>query len=164
MKASDIIVVMGVSGSGKSTIGKLLADQLHLPFLDGDDYHPQENVLKMQAGIPLSDPDRHSWLLRLHHLIGDLRNQDGGVLACSALKESYRKILSDGITDRIKWVLLEGEYDLIKERIQLRQGHFMPLELLASQFDTLEIPPYAIRISIDNNPETIVSCIMSALA
>ena len=85
---------MGVSGSGKSTIGRMLADALHLPFCDGDDYHPAENVLKMRAGIPLDDTDRYGWLQRLHVLAIDLLKRQGGVIACSALKESYRQILS----------------------------------------------------------------------
>lgn len=159
-----IIVVMGVSGSGKSTIGKMLAEAMHLPFYDADDYHPAANVQKMQAGIPLDDVDRFSWLTRLHALAEDLLNENGGVIACSALKESYRQILSDGIEPHIKWIFLEGEYDLIESRMQDRHGHYMPVGLLKSQFDALEIPSYAIRVSITNSPAAIVQQIMNAVS
>ncbi len=154
---------MGVSGSGKSTIGRMLAEALDLPFFDGDDYHPAENVAKMQAGIPLQDEDRYAWLMRLHLLAIDLLKQNGGVIACSALKESYRKLLIDGVAKDVKWILLEGEYDLIKERMEARTGHYMSADLLNSQFAILEIPSYAIRISIDNSPETITEHIMNSL-
>jgi len=163
MMQTSVIIVMGVSGSGKSTIGQMLAHALHLPFFDGDDYHPVENVSKMQAGIPLNDADRYSWLQRLHALASDILKQNGGVIACSALKESYRKLLMDGIAHQVKWILLDGEYDLIKDRMQGRRAHFMPIELLASQLDTLEIPSYAIRISIDATPGAIVDQIMNDL-
>ena len=158
-----IIFVMGVSGSGKSTIGKMTAHKLDLPFFDGDDFHPEENVTKMQAGIPLNDEDRYVWLNKLNEIALDNANQEGSVIACSALKESYRMILMDGIEDRVKWIFLDGEYNLIKNRMQERKTHFMPVKLLQSQFDALEIPSYAIRISIDKTPENIVMQILKHL-
>ena len=158
-----IIFVMGVSGSGKSTIGKMLSEKLKVPFFDGDDFHPEENVRKMQAGIPLTDEDRYAWLMRLHEVASERAKQEGGIIACSALKESYRKLLMEGIEDNVKWIFLEGEYGLIKERMLSRSAHFMPTKLLSSQFDTLEIPAYAIRINIDTTPEIIVDHIMNQL-
>jgi len=163
MKYPGVIFVMGVSGSGKSTIGKLLAHELHLPFYDGDDYHPEENVSKMRAGIPLNDEDRSSWLGRLHILALDLVDKDGGIIACSALKESYRKMLMEGITNRVTWIYLEGEMDLIKARMEARREHYMPTTLLQSQFDALEIPEYAMRITIDACPEEIITKITTQL-
>jgi len=162
MKAK-VIFIMGVSGSGKSTVGRMLAQALHLPFFDADDYHSAENVSKMQAGIPLNDVDRYSWLKQMHSIASDCVNEKGGVIACSALKESYRELLMDGIDHQVKWILLEGEYDLVKERMLKRTEHFMPVELLTSQLNTLEIPSYAFRISIDAAPEKIVEQIMKAL-
>ena len=111
-----------------------------MPFYDGDDFHPQGNVEKMRAGIPLEDADRYSWLQRLHGLAIDLLNQKGGVVACSALKESYRKILMEGIAHHVKWILLDGEYDLIRMRMQKRTGHYMPVDLLNSQLATIAVP------------------------
>jgi carbohydrate kinase (thermoresistant glucokinase family) len=162
MKAK-VIFIMGVSGSGKSTIGRLLAQQLRIPFFDADDYHTAANVSKMQAGIPLDDADRYSWLKQMHSIASDCAKQKGGVIACSALKQYYRELLTDGINQQVKWIFLEGGYDLIKERMLKRTAHFMPAELLTSQLNTLEIPSYALRISIDAAPEKIVEHIMKAL-
>ena len=154
---------MGVSGSGKSTIGKMLAGELHIPFFDGDDYHSKENVSKMQAGIPLDDSDRYVWLKKLNAIAQGYAKQNGCVIACSALKEAYRKILTEGLGHQAKWILLKGEYELIRERMKERTSHFMPIELLASQFDTLEIPSYSMKISIDTTPELIVQHILHEL-
>ncbi len=154
---------MGVSGSGKSTIGKLLAEKLGIPFFDGDDYHPAENISKMKAGVPLTDEDRYSWLIKLHDIALDKVNHGGCIIACSALKESYRKILMNGIENNFAWIFLEGTYDLIQNRLQERSTHFMPVKLLASQFDTLEIPAYAIRIAIDEKLDTIIENILNHL-
>jgi 6-phosphogluconate dehydrogenase len=141
----------------------MLAGAMSLPFYDGDDFHPEANIEKMRMGIPLEDADRYAWLQRLHGHAIDLSKHNGGVIACSALKESYRELLMDGIAQQVKWILLDGEYDLIKTRMQQRTGHYMPVDLLNSQFDALEIPPYAIRISIDQTPEAIVEQIMESL-
>lgn len=138
---------MGVSGSGKSTLGRLLADQLNVPFIEGDDYHPDSNVEKMSAGIPLNDSDRYAWLQTLHD-VASTHTEEGAVMACSALKESYRNQLSDTMEDLFIWVLLDGTYEVIQNRMKERKDHFMPPALLRSQFDTLERPDYALRLDI----------------
>jgi 6-phosphogluconate dehydrogenase len=155
-----IYIIMGVAGAGKTTIGRMLADTLNLPFHDGDDYHSPSNRRKMQSGIPLDDADRTEWLTSLHLLAQDLVRARGGIIACSALKEKYRTILSAGIHPQVKWIFLSGGYDLIRQRMEQRQGHYMPIELLQSQFDILEKPSGAITISVDQSPEEIVSQIM----
>lgn len=152
------ILVIGVSGSGKSTIGKALSQSLRLPFFDGDDFHPKENVTKMAAGHPLNDKDRKPWLERLAELI---RENNGLVLACSALKEEYRNILSAAGT--ITWVFLDGNAKLIQERLKDRKGHFMPAKLLESQFNDLQIPDNAIQVDISRSPDDIVSSVLEKL-
>lgn len=158
----EIIIVMGVSGSGKSTIGRLLGQELELDFYDADDYHPEANILKMASGMPLNDDDRYSWLIRLNKLITEQRNQ-GLVLACSALKESYRQLLAGKLAGEIRWVYLDGSFDEILQRMEGRKDHFMPAKLLRSQFDTLEIPQYALSVPISNTPESTVSYILEKI-
>ncbi|MEH6681517.1 MAG: tRNA (adenosine(37)-N6)-dimethylallyltransferase MiaA [Sediminicola sp.] len=151
----SIFFVMGVSGSGKSTIGRLLAEALNIPFLDGDDFHPPENVAKMKEGHALNDDDRHGWLLELNRLA--LKNKEkGAVIACSALKESYRELLQQGLENKEVFIYLEGTYDQIMERLQKRKNHFMPPGLLRSQFDTLSPPVNGITVSIDQTPAEMV--------
>jgi gluconokinase len=133
-------VIMGVSGCGKSTVGQALADALNCPFYDGDDFHPPENVAKMASGNPLNDDDRAPWLAALHDLL--LTHAEKGetaVLACSALKKNYRQQLRDG-NDTVVFVHLQGSFNLIWQRMQARQDHYMKAEMLQSQFDTLEAP------------------------
>lgn len=142
-----IYVVMGVSGSGKSTVGKALAAHLELPFFDGDDFHPPENVAKMAAGNPLDDTDREGWLRRLNQLAVE-HLPKGAVIACSALKESYRGLLEAGLENRVEWVVLLGSYELIHKRMAARSGHYMPPALLKSQFEALEVPAYGIHLDI----------------
>lgn len=163
MKNNPIIFVMGVSGSGKSTIGKLLAQKLNLDFFDGDDFHPKENVEKMAKGNPLNDEDRKGWLIRLNQLSHEMRDT-GAVIACSALKHSYRKLLRDGMEEQMEFVFLKGSFELVSERLNARKGHFMPPELLRSQFEALEIPKAALTVSIENNPKVIVDTILRKLA
>ncbi len=151
-----VFVVMGVSGTGKTTVGKLLAQKLNLPFFDGDDFHPKANVQKMRAGMPLDDIDREGWLKTLNLLAKD-HESSGAVIACSALKKSYRDLLKDGMGPHLDFIFLEGTFDLIKNRMEQRQGHFMPIELLQSQFDTLEAPKNAITVSVDQAPEELVA-------
>ncbi|MEN8789243.1 MAG: gluconokinase [Flavobacteriaceae bacterium] len=157
-----IIIIMGVSGSGKSTIGKLLGRKLGLEFYDADDYHPKPNILKMASGKPLNDDDRHGWLIRLNKLITDRQDQ-GLVLACSALKESYRQLLTGELGKEIKWIYLDGSFDEILQRMEGRKDHFMPAKLLRSQFDTLEIPSYALSVPIGGSQESTVSYILEKI-
>lgn len=139
--------VMGVSGSGKTTLGKQLSEKLNLAFFDGDDYHPPENIKKMSEGKPLDDADREGWLLRLNALAKDQLGK-GAVIACSALKEKYRNLLSQGLRDTEIWVYLVGSFKEIDHRIMQRKGHFMPSSLLKSQFRELEAPSYGIHIPV----------------
>lgn len=155
-----IVVVMGVSGCGKSTVGKLLAERLAVPFLDADEFHPPQNVAKMTAGIPLSDEDRWPWLARLN---AELRTKnDGVVLACSALKESYRRALSQGLAD-CRFVHLRGDIELIRARLQARQHRYMPASLLESQFAALEAPAQAIDVDIARPPAECVEAVLDSL-
>jgi gluconokinase len=154
-----IVVVMGVSGSGKSAVGQLLASRLGCPFLDGDDFHPPENVAKMAAGMPLTDADRWPWLGSLNT---KLRQEKKAVLACSALKESYREALSRGLDD-CRFVHLRGSIELIRARLKQRQHRYMPASLLESQFATLEPPAHSIDIDIGQTPEHCVGKILVAL-
>ena len=149
---------MGVSGSGKSTVGALLAGRLGTEFLDADEFHPPENVARMAAGVPLSDEDRRPWLERLN---AELRKRKGAVLACSALKESYRAILATGLDCR--FVHLRGSIELIRARLATRSHRYMPASLLESQFATLEPPAGAIEVDIAEPPERCVERISAAL-
>lgn len=157
-----VLVVMGVSGSGKTTVGKLLAEKLKYPFFDGDDFHPEENVKKMSSGLPLTDGDRKDWLLRLNQLALEHRHT-GVVIACSALKNTYRGILKAGVGTCMEFVYLEGSFDQIKARMEKRKDHFMPLELLKSQFEALEPPTNGIKVSITKSPEEMVAKIMARI-
>ncbi|PYS80122.1 MAG: gluconate kinase, partial [Acidobacteria bacterium] len=132
-----VIILMGVSGSGKTTIGRRLADELGWKFYDGDDFHPRANVEKMAHGVPLDDEDRAPWLESLRDLIRScLVRGESAVLACSALKRSYRQYLL--IDENVMLVYLKGDYELIEERLEGRSEHFMKPKMLDSQFDALE--------------------------
>jgi len=155
-----IIFVMGVSGSGKTTIGKLLSERSNLPFFDGDDFHPVENIEKMQAGKPLDDNDRLGWLTAINRSANVAAQNNGGIFACSALKASYRQILEKGIASQVGWVFLDGNYELIRQRLAQRKGHFMPPALLQSQFDTLERPEKAVIADLNLPPAAIVDQVM----
>ena len=158
-----IIIVMGVSGSGKTTIGMQLAKTLQWVFVDADDFHPAANVEKMRRGIPLTDQDRKPWLSALRSQIGEwLQHNRQVVLACSALKAWYRQeLLVD--PSRIRLVYLKGTYELIAGRLARRKGHFMRPELLASQFDSLEEPDDALIVDIAQRPRGIVRQIRKQL-
>ena len=154
---------MGVSGVGKSTIGNLLADELKVPFFDGDDYHPEANIEKMSSGIPLNDDDRHGWLVKLNELAKEQLKNNSCVIVCSALKEKYRKLLSDGIAKQTNWVHLTGSFETIYNRMNARKDHFMPSDLLKSQFETLEAPLNAIVCNVELSPEEIIKKIKEEL-
>ncbi|MGJ5674162.1 MAG: gluconokinase [Nostochopsis sp.] len=158
-----IILVMGVSGSGKSTIGKLLADSLDWKFSDADHFHSPQNIAKMQRGIPLDDGDRLPWLQDIQAAIKKwLEENQNVVLACSALKTSYRQYFFIG-DQRIKLVYLHGSFALINKRLQERHNHFMSEKLLPSQFDSLEEPSDALYVDISLSPEVIVQNIRESL-
>jgi len=153
-------IIMGVSGCGKSTIAQKLSEKIGIPFVDADDFHPAQNIEKMSKGIPLNDEDRLPWLQNLNNFLLKESQQKGSILACSALKESYRKILSENIS--VFWVYLKGNFNTIFTRLNNREHHFMDSNLLQSQFDTLEEPSYGMHISIDQTPEIIVQSILNA--
>ena len=158
-----IIILMGVSGSGKTTIGTRLAHALGWPFSDGDQFHPPANVAKMQQGLPLTDADRWPWLHTLRaHMETWLQQGLSAVLACSALKQVYRAhlLLEE---PEVKLVYLQGEYARIHARLAQRRGHFMPPGLLASQFAALEEPAQGVVVDIGPPPETIVARIREQL-
>lgn len=158
---SRFFVVMGVAGSGKTTIGLALAAHLDCPFYDGDDFHPPENVAKMAGGIPLNDVDRAPWLARLAALIDEhLHRGETAVLASSALKKRYREQLR--VNDQVQFIFLDGDFDLIWQRMQARQDHYMRAEMLQSQFEALEPPDEdeAIKISIDRSVDDILAQIL----
>ena len=157
---THFFIVMGVSGSGKTSVGKLLAVHLGWDFYDADDFHPPENVAKMARGIPLNDLDRAPWLASLHDLIScNLRKNQPCVLACSALKERYRQQLLDGNKD-VQIVYLKGSYDLIWSRMSTRSNHYMKPRMLRSQFQALEEPNNALVIDITAPVEAIVRDIL----
>ncbi|NER18516.1 NADP-dependent phosphogluconate dehydrogenase [Spongiivirga citrea] len=147
---------MGVSGVGKTTIGLLLSEKIGIPFFDGDDFHPEVNKKKMEAGEPLNDGDRLGWLKSLNELAQEKQSEEGAVIACSALKDDYRQLLRQSIKS-IYFVHLEGSFELISERMKQRENHFMPEALLQSQFDALENPKKALTFSITMTPEEITN-------
>jgi gluconokinase len=157
------VILMGVAGSGKTTVGELLAQRLGWSFYDADAFHPAENIAKMANGTPLNDADRVPWLAALHALISTSLKEDcPGILACSALKESYRQQLLDG-NDGVQFVYLKGSYDLIWSRISLRKDHYMKPQMLQSQFEVLEEPTNALTFDISMPVEEIVEGVIKQL-
>lgn len=154
-----IVLVMGVAGVGKTTIGGALARELGWRFIDADDYHPPENVAKMKAGVPLEDADRWPWLARLNKALKDEQN---AVLACSALKESHRERLLQGIHGA-RLVYLHGAEALIRKRLEQRSHRYMPASLLGSQLAALEPPTDAIAVDVAADASTCVSGILERL-
>ena len=150
---------MGVSGSGKSTIGKLLSQEFNIPFYDGDDFHPKENIEKMSSGRPLNDKDRQGWLEALNDLALKELKKSNCIIVCSALKQKYREILIQNIETQSEWIYLSGSFDLISKRLNSRENHFMPSDLLKSQFDILEEPRDALRVDISLSPNEIIKTI-----
>ena len=164
MKAIRFYIVMGVSGCGKTSVGKALAENLGWDFYDADDFHPPENVAKMAGGIPLDDTDRAPWLTALHDLISSsLKENRLGVLACSALKERYRRQLMGG-NPGVQLVYLKGSYDLIWSRMETRTDHYMKPHMLKSQFEALEEPIGALSVDISIPVDEIVRKILQAIA
>jgi gluconokinase len=158
-----VIIIMGVSGSGKTTIGQALAAALHWGFSDADEFHSPANVEKMKHGIPLTDEDRQPWLRSLRTAIEQWkRNEPGHVLACSALKESYRQILGQDDPE-VRFVYLQGGFDLISRRLRERKSHFFTPALLRSQFDALENPNDALVVDVSKEPQEIVSTILETI-
>lgn len=159
-----VVVVMGVTGCGKTTVGRILAEQLGWQFFDADDFHPPENVEKMRQGIPLDDTDRTPWLDNLRTVL-EKEYRSGVVLACSALKRRYRQMLSPAHIS-VNFAFLNGPYELIDQRLKARTGHYMNPALLKSQFDSLEEPTEderAVRIDVGRAPEEIARQIRCAL-
>ena len=157
-----IVIVMGVTGAGKTTIGQLLAEQVHWEFTDADDFHPASNVEKMRRGIPLSDEDRQPWLDRLQHAITEwIAAKRNVVLACSALKRSYRQKLNAG--PEVRFVYLKGSPEQIADRLRARCGHFAGESILAGQFADLQEPENAISVDISETPQQIVDEIRKQL-
>ncbi|NNM67143.1 MAG: gluconokinase [Spirochaetales bacterium] len=157
-----IIIVMGVSGCGKSTVAEALAQRTGGEYLDADSYHPAANVAKMSAGIPLTDEDRAGWLQTLAQLLKERAEHGRTVfMACSALKEAYRRVLR--VDPQVRFVYLKGDYAQIAARLQQRSGHFMKETLLRSQFASLEEPRDAVTISIEGDRESIVAQALAGL-
>jgi gluconokinase len=160
---THFIILMGVTGSGKTSIGKALAKRLGWEFFDADDFHSSANITKMTNGIPLTDADRLPWLLLLRSKVSDfLENGHPGILACSALKESYRQILQSN-NPEIQIVYLKGSFELISSRLSTRGKHYMHPSMLQSQFDTLEEPMNALTVAIVCSVDKIVERIITML-
>jgi len=158
---NPLIVVMGVAGSGKTTLASRLAETLGVPFVEGDSLHPAANVKKMASGIPLTDQDRWPWLKAIGERMEVERSTGHGVVvACSALKHAYRDVLRREVHGKIHFILLDGSRQLISERMRQRKGHFMPPALLDSQFATLEKPTpdeHAVILDISHKPADLVA-------
>jgi gluconokinase len=163
-----MLVVMGVSGSGKSTIAAQLAGKIGAVYVDADDLHPPENVAKMHSGTPLTDDDRWPWLDKVASvLVGTTEARGGAVMACSALRRIYRDRLRDGTARRVHFVFLDADFATIQDRLARRIHHFMPESLLRSQFATLERPgddePDVLTVAADQAPEVVIGHIMTRL-
>lgn len=153
-QVKELIVVMGISGAGKSTVGKALAKKLEIPFIDADDFHPRENVMKMSRGVALTDEDRWPWLAAIVQYVLE-SHRTSMVLACSALKQSYRDYLGQRLTSKVVYLSLSREEAIA--RVGQRQAHFMPSSLVDSQLDTLEVPQQALALAATLPVEEIVN-------
>lgn len=157
-----VLVIMGVSSSGKTTVGSMLASELGWGFYDADDFHSSVNREKMSKGIPLTDEDRAEWLRALQQLIlKNLGESVSCVLACSALKQRYRQQLA--VNEKVRFVYLRGTYEQVETRMKRRKDHYMPVQLLQSQFEALEEPREAVIVDISHSPEEIVKIIRKGI-
>ncbi|MCG6200777.1 gluconokinase [Psychromonas antarctica] len=164
--AGSSFVIMGVSSTGKSSVGEAFANAIQAKFIDGDDLHPKANIIKMTSGQPLDDEDRNPWLERINDVAFSIeKKNERGVIVCSALKKKYREQICQG-NSKITFIFLHGDFDLVLRRMQDRKGHFMPVELLKTQFNTLEIPQQdetnVIHISIEGTFEEVIARCISA--
>lgn len=160
-------ILMGVSSTGKTTIGTEVARRLHLKLIDGDDLHPRANIIKMGSGQPLNDEDRHPWLERINDAAFSLEQKsEKGIIICSALKKKYRDQIRQG-NKNVRFLFLNGNFELVLERMKQRQGHYMKTEMLKSQFATLEVPqtdePDVIHIDIIGSFEEVVEACIQAI-
>ena len=160
-------VFMGVSSCGKSSIGAAVAQALETKFIDGDDLHPRANIIKMKSGSALNDTDRAPWLERINDAVYSIEQKaERGVIVCSALRRHYRDLIRQG-NSKVVFIHLYGDFELVKQRMLARKAHFMPIELLKSQFDTLEIPATdeadVIQVSIDGSFEEVVQRCIQAI-
>lgn len=158
-----IVIIGGVSGSGKTTIGHRLADVLAVPFIEADEFHSDTCIEKMRSGTPLTDDDRWPWLDRLAKALREHESQGGAILACSALKEAYRQRLIAQCQTQVQWVMLNGDCKLLKKRILGRGDHFFDRRLLKSQLDTLELPEYGLTIDVEKSISEVLSHILAHL-
>lgn len=161
MANGKVFILMGVSSTGKTTIGTALAEQFGMKLIDGDDLHPRANILKMGSGLPLNDDDRRPWLERINDAAFSLEQKsENGIIVCSALKKAYRDQIRQG-NQKLTFLFLHGSFELIQQRMAQRKGHFMKTAMLQSQFDTLEIPQAdesdVIFIDIDGTFEQVVA-------
>lgn len=167
MSQGKAFILMGVSSTGKTSVGTAVAQKLGMKLIDGDDLHPRANILKMASGTPLNDDDRRPWLERINDAAFSLEQKsEKGIIVCSALKKKYRDQIREGNAD-VKFLFLHGSFELVLERMQQRKGHFMKAEMLQSQFNTLEIPqadePDVIFIDIDGSFEEVVARCVGAV-
>lgn len=161
MKTGQSFIFMGVSSTGKTTVGQEVARRLNIKLIDGDDLHPRANILKMSSGQPLNDDDRYPWLERINDAAFSIEHKsEVGIIVCSALKKKYRDQIRQG-NNQVKFIFLHSSFELILERMQQRKGHFMKAEMLKSQFATLEVPqadePDVIHIDISGSFEDVVN-------
>ncbi|HBO38189.1 MAG TPA: gluconate kinase [Pasteurellaceae bacterium] len=167
MASGKSFVLMGVSSSGKTSVGTEVARRLGIKLIDGDDLHPRANIIKMGQGQPLNDNDRAPWLERIRDAAFSLEQKsEVGIIVCSALKKKYRDLIREG-NNRVKFLFLQGSFELVLERMKQRKGHYMKTEMLKSQFDTLEVPqsdePDVILIDINGSFEDVVTRCINAL-
>jgi carbohydrate kinase (thermoresistant glucokinase family) len=157
-----VIMIMGVSGCGKTTLGERSARRLGLPYYEADGFHPRENIQKMSNGIPLTDEDRWPWLGAIRDSIKDIQEKgESAVFTCSALKESYRRFLEEGLAEPLKWVYLKGSFETIHGRMASRQDHYFKADMLKSQFAALEEPDYGLILDIERPLEDKIEEVVS---